>query len=107
MKKFLSMLLILCLFLGALPAQALAYVADNIQRADTVEQVSVGNSSLVLQNNYIRMTLNKQDGSLTTSPPQRRAVSIKQTSKNHSVSLLHGKATAITNRSLCIPQRSA
>ena len=36
MKKFLSMLLILCLFLGALPAQALAYVADNIQRADTV-----------------------------------------------------------------------
>lgn len=48
MKKFLSMLLILCLFLGALPAQALAYVADNIQRADTVEQVSVGNSSLVL-----------------------------------------------------------
>ena len=49
MKKFLSMLLILCLFLGALPAQALAYVADNIQRADTVEQVSVGNSSLVLQ----------------------------------------------------------
>ena len=96
MKKFLSMLLILCLFLGALPAQALAYVADNIQRADTVEQVSVGNSSLVLQNDYIRMTL-----------PQRRAVSIKQTSKNHSVSLLHGKATAITNRSLCIPQRSA
>ena len=68
MKKFLSMLLILCLFLGALPAQALAYVADNIQRADTVEQVSVGNSSLVLQNDYIRMTLNKQDGSLTTSP---------------------------------------
>lgn len=67
MKKFLSMLLILCLFLGALPAQALAYVADNIQRADTVEQVSVGNSSLVLQNDYIRMTLNKQDGSLTTS----------------------------------------
>ena len=57
MKKFLSMLLILCLFLGALPAQALAYVADNIQRADTVEQVSVGNSSLVLQNDYIRMTL--------------------------------------------------
>ena len=99
MKKFLSMLLILCLFLGALPAQALAYVADNIQRADTVEQVSVGNSSLVLQNDYIRITLNKQDGSLTTS--------IKQTSKNHSVSLLHGKATAITNRSLCIPQRSA
>ena len=62
MKKFLSMLLILCLFLGALPAQALAYVADNIQRADTVEQVSVGNNSLVLQNDYIRMTLNKQDG---------------------------------------------
>ena len=102
MKKFLSMLLILCLFLGALPAQALAYVADNIQRADTVEQVSVGNSSLVLQNDYIRMTAPSQ-----LPLPQRRAVSIKQTNKNHSVSLLHGKATAITNRSLCIPQRSA
>ena len=80
MKKFLSMLLILCLFLGALPAQALAYVADNIQRADTVEQVSVGNSSLVLQNDYIRMTLNKQDGSLTTSPAATSS-SVNQTDK--------------------------
>ena len=80
MKKFLSMLLILCLFLGALPAQALAYVADNIQRADTVEQVSVGNSSLVLQNDYIRITLNKQDGSLTTSPAATSS-SVYQTDK--------------------------
>lgn len=80
MKKFLSMLLILCLFLGALPAQALAYVADNIQRADTVEQVSVGNSSLVLQNDYIRITLNKQDGSLTTSPAATSS-SVNQTDK--------------------------
>ena len=80
MKKFLSMLLILCLFLGALPAQALAHVADNIQRADTVEQVSVGNSSLVLQNDYIRITLNKQDGSLTTSPAATSS-SVNQTDK--------------------------
>ena len=68
MKKILSLLLTLCLLLGVLPSQALAYVGDIISPGSTNVQTSTNNNSLVLQNNYIRVTLNKHDGSLTTSP---------------------------------------
>ena len=68
MKKFLSLLLTLCLLLGILPSQALAYVGDIISPDSTNVQTSTNNNSLVLQNDYIRVTLNKHDGSLATSP---------------------------------------
>lgn len=68
MKKFLSLLLTLCLLLGVLPSQALAYVGDIISPGSTNVQTSTNNNSLVLQNNYIRVTLNRQTGILTTAP---------------------------------------
>ena len=63
-----SLLLTLCLLLGILPSQALAYVGDIISPDSTNVQTSTNNNSLVLQNDYIRVTLNKHDGSLATSP---------------------------------------
>lgn len=68
MKKILSLLLTLCLLLGVLPSQALAYVGDIISPGNTNVQTSTNNNSLVLQNDYIRMTLNRQTGILTTAP---------------------------------------
>ena len=58
----------LCLLLGALPSQALAYVGDIISPGSTNVQTSTNNNSLVLQNDYIRVTLNRQTGILTTAP---------------------------------------
>jgi hypothetical protein len=54
MKKILSLLLTLCLLLGVLPSQALAYVGDIISPGSTNVQTSTNNNSLVLQNDYIR-----------------------------------------------------
>ena len=68
MKKILSLLLTLCLLLGVLPPQALAYVGDIISPGSTNVQTSTNNNSLVLQNDYIRVTLNRQTGILTTAP---------------------------------------
>lgn len=68
MKKILSLLLTLCLLLGVLPSQALAYVGDIISPGSTNVQTSTNNNSLVLQNDYIRVTLNRQTGILTTAP---------------------------------------
>lgn len=65
MKKFLSLLLTLCLLLGILPSQAIAYVGD-IRSTVTTETRADG--TLVLQNDYIRVTLNRQTGALTTAP---------------------------------------
>ena len=50
MKKILSLLLTLCLLLGVLPSQALAYVGDIISPGSTNVQTSTNNNSLVLQN---------------------------------------------------------
>ena len=69
MKKFLSLLLTLCLLLGILPSQALAYVGNILpSTGSTVTTETRADGTLVLQNDYIRVTLNKHDGSLTTSP---------------------------------------
>ena len=65
MKKFLSLLLTLCLLLGILPSQALAYVGDILpSTGSTVTTETRADGTLVLQNDYIRVTLNKHDGSL-------------------------------------------
>ena len=73
MKKILSLLLILCLFLGALPTQALAYVGD-IQpvRSNAVKQAKLNSGSLALQNDYIRVIARK-DGTLSTAPATESA----------------------------------
>ena len=73
MKKILSLLLILCLFLGALPTQALAYVGD-IQpvRSNAVKQTKLSSGSLALQNDYIRVIARK-DGTLSTAPATESA----------------------------------
>ena len=69
MKKILYLLLTLCLLLGILPSQALAYVGDILpSTGSTVTTETRADGTLVLQNDYIRVTLNKHDGSLTTSP---------------------------------------
>ena len=73
MKKVLSLLLILCLFLSALPTQALAYVGD-IQPVGSkaVKQTKLSSGSLALQNDYIRVIARK-DGTLSTAPATERA----------------------------------
>ena len=73
MKKVLSLLLILCLFLSALPTQALAYVGD-IQPvgSNAVKQTKLSSGSLALQNDYIRVVARK-DGTLSTAPATESA----------------------------------
>ncbi len=68
MKKMLSLLLTLCLLLGALPTQALAYVGD-ILTADSpsVQQNTLSSGSLELRNDYLRVIVRK-DGTLSTAP---------------------------------------
>ena len=68
MKKILSILLALCLLFGTLPTQALAYVGDIVPTDSTKVETSTKNGTLVLQNDYIRVTVNKQDGIVTTAP---------------------------------------
>ncbi len=67
MKKILTLLLTLCLLLGLMPTQALAYVGDIQPSTSTVNAKPVGDT-FVLENEYIRVTLNKQNGAITTSP---------------------------------------
>ena len=59
MKKIVSFLLTLCLLLGALPAQALAFAGDILPAGKTVEQVPLDDGSLSLQNEYIHVSLRK------------------------------------------------
>ena len=59
MKKILSLLLTLCLLLGALPTQALAFAGDIWPAGETVQTVTLDDGSLSLQNEYIHVTLRK------------------------------------------------
>ena len=68
MKKILTLLLTLCLLLGLMPTQALAYVGDILPPTDSRVEKKTEGGTLVLKNEYIRVTLNRQDGSVTTSP---------------------------------------
>ncbi len=58
MKKILSMLLVLCLLIGAVPPQALAYAGD-MWPPNTAEPqtLTLSDGTLVLQNDYIRAEL--------------------------------------------------
>lgn len=67
MKKILSLLLTLCLLLGALPMQALAYVGDIFPASGTVKPVTLSSGSLELRNDYLRVIARK-DGTLSTAP---------------------------------------
>ena len=68
MKKTLSLLLMLCLLLGLLPMQALAYVG-NILPVDgkSVKKVNLSSGSLALENDYLRVIV-RQDGTVSTAP---------------------------------------
>ena len=85
MKKFLSLLLSLCLLLGTLPMQALAFAGDIFPSEGTVKTVTLDDGSLSLQNEYIHMTLRKLWGSyayLTVVPaakPEEEGILIGQT----------------------------
>ena len=71
MKKFLSLLLSLCLLLGALPMQVLALSGDIFPSEGTVKTVTLDDGSLSLQNEYIHMTFRKLWGTyayLTVAP---------------------------------------
>nr|WP_325298568.1 S-layer homology domain-containing protein [uncultured Dysosmobacter sp.] len=58
MKKTITLLLILCLLLGLLPTEAVAFAGD-IYRAGDVTQVKMADGSLSLQNGYVHVTLHK------------------------------------------------
>ena len=59
MKKFLSLLLSLCLLLGALPMQVLALPGNIFPSEGAVKTVTLEDGSLSLQNEYIYMTFRK------------------------------------------------
>ena len=68
MKKTLSLLLTLCLLLGLLPMQALAYVGDILPvDSKSVRKVNLNSGSLALENDYLRVIVRK-DGSVSTTP---------------------------------------
>ena len=85
MKKFLSLLLSLCLLLGALPMQVLALPGDIFPSEGAVKTVTLEDGSLSLQNEYIYMTFRKLWGTyayLTVAPaakPDEEGVLIGQT----------------------------
>ena len=85
MKKFLALLLSLCLLLGTLPMQALAFAGDIFPSEGTVKTVTLNDGSLSLQNEYIHMTYRKLWGTyayLTVAPaakPDDEGILIGQT----------------------------
>lgn len=85
MKKFLSLLLSLCLLLGALPMQVLALPGDIFPSEGAVKTVTLEDGSLSLQNEYIHMTFRKLWGTyayLTVAPaakPDEESILIGQT----------------------------
>lgn len=58
MKKTITLLLTLCLLLGLLPTEAVAFAGD-IYRAGEVKMVKMADGSLSLQNGYVHVTLHK------------------------------------------------
>ena len=58
MKKTITLLLTLCLLLGLLPTEAVAFAGD-IYRAGEVKTVKMADGSLSLQNGYVYVTLHK------------------------------------------------
>ena len=85
MKKFLSLLLSLCLLLGTLPMQVLAWPGDIFPSEGAVKTVTLEDGSLSLQNEYIHMTFRKLWGTyayLTVAPaakPDEESILIGQT----------------------------
>ncbi len=85
MKKFLSLLLSLCLLLGTLPLQVSAFAGDIFPSESTVKTVTLNDGSLSLQNEYIHMTFRKLWGTyayLTVAPaakPDEESILIGQT----------------------------
>ena len=85
MKKFLSLLLSLCLLLGTLPLQVSAFAGDIFPSEGAVKTVTLEDGSLSLQNEYIHMTFRKLWGSyayLTVAPaakPEEESILIGQT----------------------------
>lgn len=85
MKKFLSLLLSLCLLLGTLPLQVSAFAGDIFPSESTVKTVTLDDGSLSLQNEYIHMTFRKLWGTyayLTVAPaakPEEESILIGQT----------------------------
>ena len=59
MKKFLSLLLSLCLLIGTLPLQVSAFAGDIFPSESTVKTVTLDDGSLSLQNEYIYMMFRK------------------------------------------------
>lgn len=85
MKKFLSLLLSLCLLLGTLPLQVSAFAGDIFPSEGAVKTVTLEDGSLSLQNEYIYMTFRKLWGTyayLTVVPaakPDEESILIGQT----------------------------
>ena len=97
MKKFLSLLLSLCLLLGTLPLQVSAFAGDIFPSESTVKTVTLNDGSLSLQNEYIHMTFRKLWGTyayLTVAPaakPDEESILIGQTPRCTFITYDQGK----------------
>ena len=97
MKKFLSLLLSLCLLLGTLPLQVSAFAGDIFPSESTVKTVTLNDGSLSLQNEYIYMTFRKLWGTyayLTVAPaakPDEESILIGQTPRCTFISYDQGR----------------
>lgn len=97
MKKFLSLLLSLCLLLGTLPLQVSAFAGDIFPSESTVKTVTLNDGSLSLQNEYIHMTFRKLWGTyayLTVAPaakPDEESILIGQTPRCTFISYDQGR----------------
>lgn len=68
MKKTITLLLTLCLLLGLLPTEVVAYLGDiRPVNSDTVTTKTLSSGSLELRNDYLRVIVRK-DGTLSTAP---------------------------------------
>ena len=101
MKKFLSLLLSLCLLLGTLPMQALAFAGDIFPSEGTVKTVTLDDGSLSLQNEYIHMTFRKLWGTyayLTVAPaakPDEEGILIGQAPRCTFITYAPGKTEGV------------
>ena len=99
MKKFLSLLLSLCLLLGTLPLQVSAFAGDIFPSESTVKTVTLNDGSLSLQNEYIHMTFRKLWGTyayLTVAPaakPDEESILIGQTPRCTFITYEQGEKT--------------
>lgn len=98
MKKTITLLLTLCLLLGLLPTEAVAFAGD-IYRAGEVKTVKMADGSLSLQNGYVHVTLHKLFGTYSyltvvpTAKPDEDSMWNSQTPRCYYITYKQGVPT--------------